>query len=401
MNKVVNILKNNINNTIWRYYAYTFLKDLAFFSAVLVPFFTEWGGLSLTQVQILQSWFMFWFFILEIPTGAVADYIGRKHSIALGALIVAIAALVYGSVPRFEIFLLGEFLFAMAMALMSGADEALLYDSLKEAGREEERKKIFGRANSFHLSGMLIAAPIGSFIASRLGLNFPMLFSAIPYLLAGLVAWSIKEPAIHQAKSESKRYLDIVKKGFSFLKNHKVLRLLALDAIVVASSAYFIIWLYQPLLRSVGIGIFYLGVVHAVLVLSEILVSSNFERLTKLFGSDKRYLRASAIIVVLSFLLVAAWPNVITISILVIFGGGFGLTRLPLMSAYMNRFIPSEQRATILSSISMFRRFGLVILNPLIGFTADHSLRLAALVVGLLPLAIFLFSPVEQEMLED
>lgn len=400
MDKVVNILKNNIDNTIWRYYAFTFLKDLVFFSAVLVPFFTEWGGVSLTQVQILQSWFMFWFFILEIPTGAVADYIGRKHSITLGALVATIAALVYGSVPRFEVFLLGEFLFATAMALMSGADEALLYDSLKEAGREEERKKIFGKANSFHLAGMLISAPIGSFIASRLDLNFPMLFSAIPSLLAGLVAWSIKEPSIHRAKSESRRYIDIVKKGLSFLRNHKVLRLLALDAIVVASSAYFVIWLYQPLLRSVGVGIFYLGIIHAVLVLSEILVSSNFERLTKLFRSDKAYLRISAIIVVLSFLLVAIWPNVITVSILVIFGGGFGLTRLSLMSAYMNKFIPSEQRATILSSISMFRRFGLVILNPLIGFTADYSLSLAALIVGLLPLAIFLFSPVEQEILE-
>src|SRR3989344_3248955 len=120
---------------------------------------------------------MFWFFILEIPTGAIADYIGRKHSIALGALVVAVAALVYGSVAEFEIFLLGEFLFAAAMALISGADEALLYDSLKEAGREEERKKVFGRANSFHLLGMLVAAPIGSFIAAKQGLNAPMLFS--------------------------------------------------------------------------------------------------------------------------------------------------------------------------------------------------------------------------------
>jgi MFS family permease len=104
---------------------------------------------------------------------------------------------------------------------------------------------------------------------------------------------------------------------------------------------------------------------------------------------------------VATFLLVAIWPNIITVSLLVIFGGGFGLTRLPLMSSYMNKFIPSEQRATVLSSISMFRRFGLMMLNPLIGFTADHSLRLAALVVALLPLTLFLFSPIEQEMLED
>jgi MFS family permease len=401
MNKIVNILKNNINNTVWRYYAFTFLKDLSFFSAVLVPFFTEWGHISFFQVQILQSWFMFWFFILEIPTGAVADYIGRKHSMALGAFVVALAAIIYGSIPRFETFLLAEFLFAAAMSFISGADEALLYDSLKEAGREGERKKIFGKANSFHLLGMFIAAPIGSFVASRFGLNMPMLLSSASFLLAAMVAWSIREPVVSQVKSESRRYVDIVKTGISFFRHHKVLRLLALDAVIVASSSYFIVWLYQPLLRSVGIGIFYLGIIHAAMILSEILVSANFERLIKLFGSDKRYLRISTIIVILAFLLVAAWPNLITISILIIFGGGFGLTRLPLMSSYMNKFIPSEQRATILSSISMFRRFFLVILNPLIGFTADHSLRLAALVVGLLPIALFFVSPIEQEMLDD
>lgn len=401
MRRIVNVLKNNVNNTIWRYYAFSFLKDLAFFSAVLVPFFTEWGGISLAQVQLLQSWFMFWLFVLEIPTGAVADYIGRKHSIALGAFVVSIAVLVYGSVPKFEMFLLSEFLFAVAMALISGADEALLYDSLKEAGREEERKKVFGKANSFHLLGMLISAPMGSFIASRVGLNAPMLFSAVPYLSASLVAWSIREPGIRQSKSESRRYIDIVRNGLSYLRNHKILRLLALDAVVVASSAYFIIWLYQPFLRSVGVAIFYFGVIHAILVLSEILISNNFVRLTKFFKSDKGYLRASAMAVVISFLLVAMSPNIVTVSILVIVGGGFGLTRLPLMSSYMNKFIPSEQRATVLSSISMLRRFALVILNPFIGFAADHSLRLAALIVGVIPLAIFFFSPIEQEMLED
>lgn len=401
MKNITNLIKKNIKTTIWKYYIFTFLRDLSFFSAVLVPFFTEWGNISLTQVQFLQSWFMFWIFILEIPTGAVADYIGRKFSISIGAFLLVITAIIYGSTPSFGIFLLAEFLFAVSVALTSGADEALLYDTLKEAGREDESKKIFGKSNSFHLLGMLVAAPIGSYMASKWGLNSPMLLFSIPCFFAGIVAWSMKEPKIKEVKSESTRYIDIIKNGFRFLKDHKILKLLALDAIIVASSSYFIIWLYQPLLRSIGIGIIYLGIVHAILVLSEILISNNFEKLTKLFGSDKRYLRASAIIVIVTFILVAIWPNIITISILIIFGGGFGLTRLSLMSTYMNKFIPSNQRATILSSISMFRRFALVILNPIIGFTADHSLRIAALVVGLLPLVIFLFSPIEQEMLED
>ncbi|MBU2036458.1 MFS transporter, partial [Patescibacteria group bacterium] len=83
MNKINGKLKSTIN----RYYLYSFLISLHLFSAVLVPFFTDWGGISQGKIQILQSWFMFWIFILEIPTGAVADYIGRKQSLFIGSVI--------------------------------------------------------------------------------------------------------------------------------------------------------------------------------------------------------------------------------------------------------------------------------------------------------------------------
>ena len=400
MDRFMSKLKMNVNSTISRYYAFVFFKDLAFFSAVLVPFFTDWGGINLTQVQILQSWFMFWMFILEIPTGAVADFIGRKHSLALGALVVAVAALVYGSLPNFGVFLLGEFLFATAMAMMSGADEALLYDSLKEVGREDESRKFFGRANSIRLTGMLLAAPIGSFIASRIGLNMPMVLSAIPYLLASVIAWSIREPGIRVKNSESIRYLIIVREGIKSLKENKKLKLLAIDAIVVSSAANFIIWLYQPFLKLVGIPILYFGGVHAMLVLAEIIVSSNFERLTKILKGDKQYLRFSAAVVAFSFFLVALFPNALSVFAFVIIGGGVGLTRLNFMSAIMNKYIDSKNRATILSSISMFRRFALVFLNPIMGFIADRSLVVASFSVGLLALGIFLFSPLRKEALD-
>ena len=176
----MNLMQKGLRSTVWRYYAFVFLWNLHFFSAVLVPFFTDWGGISQVQIKILQSWFMFWIFVLEIPTGAVADYLGRKYSLALGALAVSFAALVYGSIPKFEIFLLAEFLFAMSAALMSGADKALLYDALKESDKEEESKNIFGKSHSIQLVSMLAAAPIGSLIASKFDLNYPMLFFAIP-----------------------------------------------------------------------------------------------------------------------------------------------------------------------------------------------------------------------------
>lgn len=388
------------NDTIWKYYAFTFLRDFALFSAVLVPFFTDWGGINQAQIQILQSWFMFWIFVLEVPTGAVADYLGRKHSLALGGLMVVLAVLLYGSIPSFVFFLLAEFLFAVSVALTSGADEALLYDALKEQGREEESKKIFGKANSMHKVGILIAAPIGSFIARKFGLNYPMLLSAIPFLLAALVAWSIKEPGGRSKRSESTRYLKIASAGFMFFYKNAQLRKLALDAIIVASSAYFVIWLYQPLLYKIGVDIFYFGFFHAFLVIVQIIVSLLFARFEKIFGSSKGFLRFSALITAAVFILAAILPNMLTTIFLIVFAGGFGLSRLTYMSAFINKQIPSEQRATVLSSISMFRRFALVVLNPVIGFAVTKNLSLGLLIAGLLPLSLFLFSPIEQEMLD-
>ena len=258
--------------------------------------------------------------------------------------------------------------------------------------------KIFGRAHSFNLLGILIAAPIGGFIASKFGLNAPLLFSSIPFLLAGIVAFTIKEPIIHARISESKRYLDIARKGFIYFYKHETLRLLAIDSVIVASSAYFVIWLYQPLLKNFNIPIFYFGFGHALLVAAEILIASNFGYFEQIFGSGKSFLSFSAIITSISFIIVAIFPSIFTLVLFILFAGGFGITRFELMSSYMNKFIPSEQRATVISSISMFRRFALVILNPVIGFAADRSLGLAFLILGIIPLFVFLFSPIKQKI---
>lgn len=59
-------------------YLWRALMHMHFFAGVLVPFFTDWGGLSLNQMFLLQAWFFLWIFLLEVPTGALADKYGRR-----------------------------------------------------------------------------------------------------------------------------------------------------------------------------------------------------------------------------------------------------------------------------------------------------------------------------------
>lgn len=400
MNRTIKYMKNNVRSMLWKYYLYSFLSSMMFFSAVLIPFFTTWGGLNLFQVQVLQSWFALWLFILDVPSGIIADRIGRKYTVSLGCIIFAIGLLVYAITPSLPIFFLGEFLAALGLSLISGADEAILYEALKEKGLSEKSQMYFGRANSYKMVGILVGTLSGSLIASRYELNMPTLLSAIPLFIAGIIALTFNEPRNHFKKLEKTEVFKNLKSGYSYILRHKILRLLALDTIIVWTAAYFVIWLYQPMLQNVGVAIMYFGLFQALFVVAQIVVSHHFSFLEKLFGSAKGYLRFSAIATGLSFILVALLPSVVTIVIFVLFAGGFGLSRRVFMSSYMNKFIPSEQRATVLSSISTLGRLSIAVVNPIVGLIATQSILLAALFIGLLPLALFFFSPIEQEMFE-
>jgi len=385
---------------LWKIYLFKFFISLHFIGGILVPFFTDWGGINFTQIMILQSWFMLWVFLLEIPTGTVADYFGRKQSLILASGVNVIAALVYASVPNFYIFLLGEFLWAMSAAFLSGADEAFTYDTLKKIGETSRSKKVFGRIESFSLAGIMIGAPIGSFIAAQAGLRAPMLLLVIPFTIAFLIALTFREPITTQ-KIESKRYLNMLKDGIKFFYKNKILKILALDMIFIASIAYFMIWLYQPMLKQAGINVAYFGIVHAAFVASQILIMNNYEKLEKIVGSKKRLIFFSAAITGIMFIIGGLTTFIPVVLLVIIIGGGFGLSRRPLFVSYMNKYIPSPKRATVLSTVSMLRRFALIFVNPAVGLLVDWSLNYTLIILGIAAIIFSLISKVEENHLID
>lgn len=144
-------MNTKLRSIIGRYYVYRLLSNMWFIGAVLVPFFTLWGHVSIFQVQILQSWYSFWYFIFEVPTGIIADKIGRKYTLTFGAVICTVGLIVYSVQPNFLLFLLGEFILALGSSLASGADEAILYEILKEESKESESKNILEEGNLLNL----------------------------------------------------------------------------------------------------------------------------------------------------------------------------------------------------------------------------------------------------------
>src|SRR3989344_509821 len=146
---------------------------------------------------------------------------------------------IFGSINSLPFFFLSEFFFAVGVSLISGADEAFIYDALKEHGKEHEAKKYFGRISSIQLVGIFVSGILGSFIAANLGLNIAFILSAIPVAIAAIIAFTLKESRIKKEILKKEKVFESFKNGFVFFLSHKMRRLLAVDYIIIATVAYF------------------------------------------------------------------------------------------------------------------------------------------------------------------
>jgi len=381
-------------------YTVHFLMNLHFFSGVLVPFFTDWGKISFFQITLLQTWCIVCSFLLEIPTGVIADFVSRKSSIILACLISTIGVLIYTYNPSITYFMLGELFLALSAALYSGAREALIYDSLKANGQENLVKKVFSKSKTYQMAGMLISAPIGSIIAAYLGLRWTMMLIAIPSSLALLISLTFIEPKVTEENKHTS-YLEIMKSGFKYFRNHKILQTLVCDEIMVSTMCFFLIWSYQQLLKQMNVNLIYFGIIHAMFCEVEILVMNNFERLEKLFGSKCRYLTFSAIISGLAFIFLGVNTYLIPAIIGIYIISGFGITRSVLISSYTQKHIESHNRATVISLIAMLRKIMIAICYPIVGLLVEWSLSYLFVILGCIIIAFSLCTKTKEEYLID
>ena len=392
--------KREYGANLWKLMGIRLFFWMHFFAAVLIPFYMDWGGLKLSQALFINSWFMLWNFLLEVPTGTVADFLGRKTSLMAGSVTAAIAALLYASKPDFHVFLAAEVVFSIAYTLHSGADEALAYDSLKSIGREGRAKRTLSAMESFKLGGIIAGAITGGFIAKYFGYVAPMRFYVLPALAAFALACTLREPPIRAEGAPRPKYGTILLEGGRYFVRNPALVLFTAELSLTNALAWGLIWLFQPLLAGAGFPVASYGVVQASACVGQILFLSNVERMEGLLGSKRALLAATTFVSGGAYFLLGVTGRPEVVAILIVAGLSFSLPRAPVFSAYMNRYIPSDKRATILSLTSMCRTLGIVAINPVIGLLADWSLPRTMMILGVGLMAVGFFSRIEERHLE-
>jgi MFS family permease len=353
-----------------------------------VPFFRDWGGLSLGEILGLNAWFMFWNCVLEVPTGAVADRFGRKVSLLLGLALGALSTGLYVSAPHLGVFLVAEVGMALAYTLLSGADEALLYDSLLACGRTHEAQRAIARLESAKLLGIVLGALGGALLTPWLSLRAIVALQALPMAAAVLVAAALAEPPRAEHGAARPDLLRVLREGVALVRASPALRRIAFDLVSVGALSFLVIWLYQPLLEAAGVPVAAFGPVHVALALGQIAVLQGAARLEDVLGSRSRVLVLCASAAGLGWLALAAARAPAAVILLVVLVASFGLARGPLLSASLHRHLPSERRATALSGVSMLRTLAIVVTNAAVGVGVTISLHGTAFALGLATLLL-------------
>ncbi|WP_055668641.1 MFS transporter [Desnuesiella massiliensis] len=348
------------------YYFYSTFAELLILGPIMVLFLIA-KGLNFTEIMLLQSISAIGTVIFEVPTGAVADRIGRKQSLLLGSILWAISLGFYIVGTNFVIFALAEITFSLGAAFKSGADSAMIYDSLKASGREKGYSKVEGKARSLALYAQAIGSIISSFVY-EVNIYLPMILSIIFMLITFIITLYFKEPTIEIAGEREKNYWRQVLNSGKYILGHEKLK-----AVIVFSMVFFIFyrtgfWYFQPYMEAVNIPVRYFGLIFFVF---NITAAFSSKRSGYIMDKTKpRTLTFMAGLMIISFLILGIckiWIGVIAILLQQIARGVYR----PAITKYMNKHIPSDKRATILSFQSLCTNVAIALAFPFMGLLKD------------------------------
>lgn len=168
----------NVRLFIW----FRLFFNARFYYPVFTVLFLDFG-LSIEQFALLNAAWAATIVLLEVPSGALADALGRRNLLVLAGLLMVVEMALLCFVPRgnpellFAVFLVNRILSGAAEAAASGADEALAYDSLAKAGNAGGWGRVLERQMRIQSAGFVVAMSLGAAVYD-------------PNLVGKLLAWA-------------------------------------------------------------------------------------------------------------------------------------------------------------------------------------------------------------------
>lgn len=271
------------DRNVYRLYIIKLSKWLMLTMPILFLFYKD-NGLAAQELFILKAAYSFAIVVLEVPSGYLGDVWGRKNTLILGSILGFLGFALYCVATGFWTFLACELILGAGQSFISGSDSALLYDSLKAAGKDREYTKAEGRMISAGNFAEAIAAPLGVLIAMA-SLRTPFFFQAAIAFAAVPAALTLVEPERGKPKGHTsfKQILEIVR--FS-LSDHKPLRAAILYSSLMGTATLAMAWFVQPYFAYLALPLGMYGILIPLLNLATGAVSMQAWRVEERMGPN-------------------------------------------------------------------------------------------------------------------
>ncbi|HEV2412843.1 MAG TPA: MFS transporter [Candidatus Saccharimonadales bacterium] len=366
---------------------YNFFYEFRPYGAIAVIYFAHVThsyalGLAVFSISAVSN------SILQLPTGFLSDRIGRKKTVILGSIASVIALSLYASAHSFPILLLGALFNGLAGASISGNNDALLYDTLKSADREDEFATVHGKVSAMFELGLGISALVATVLA-LVSLRFVMVASIVPQAICVLIALGFMEPRLHTEEIASDLYNHLKGALKSFKRNAK-LRKLSI-AYIVDFAVQEAIYNFKPAFNSLLWPNWALGIARA---LDNTFGFLGFHFAGKLIDryTALKTLFVQQVLGLADGLIFAGFPNVISPIMLSgnAFAYGVGVTA---NQTLMQKEFTDKQRATMGSLNSLGGNLLYAVVTFCVGLVADGigpARTMLVLIVVSIP-AVFLY----------
>jgi len=332
---------------------------------IIVIFFQE-NNLTITEIMILQAVYSLTIAMLEIPSGFLADSFGRRNSIFISTVFSFIGYIILSTYVGFNQYLIAEILLGIGASLISGADSAIIYDTLLELNDKNSYTKIEGKNYAIGNFSEAIAGLLGGYLAIAsisLGLYLPMYMQTFVVMLSIPIAYSLVEPKRTFKIAKSLKSILIIVQDT--LITNKKLKWYIIYSSAIGLTTLSIAWFVQPFLSTIDMPLIYFGIIWAALnIIAGI--TSYYSYLI----NNRNLLIIISLSITIS--LISLGFNISLIGL--IFISSIYLLRgiiTPHMRNLININTTSERRATVMSLRSFMIRLSFSLTVPLLGYITD------------------------------
>jgi MFS family permease len=399
------------NGQFYKFCAYGFLKNLRFFEPFLMLFFLE-KGLTYLEIGTLYAAREVCVNLIEIPSGVIADTLGRRRSMAVSFISYILSFIVFFFADSYWILFVAMLVFAAGEAFRTGTHKAMIFDYLHMHNWGHLKAHYYGHTRAWSQAGAALSALIAAFLVFWQGSYAPVfLFTIVPYILDLILILSypanLDGPRHTSDKTVASEFSSVVQSLMKSLRNKDLLRAIANQSLYSGYYKAFKDYL-QPILKNFAIALPVLlalqddqrtalitGFVYAALYLLTAYASKSSGKMSERFHTLAIPLN-SMLFMGISFGVVsgiAYWLGVPLVAI-ILYVGIYVIENLrkPMGIAYVTERMDKGSLASALSVESQAETLFAVLIALMLGFFSNlWGLGMGILVVSAICFVLALF----------